>query len=139
MKLYQRMIAVGAVIATLTSGCNVKTDEHSDKPRPDYDNKTAITRISDVSAFGDIAAGDVDGDGLADILYTDSFGNVYAHKNLGDNKFARLDNPVLRIGNGYRIAAADMDGDGLVDILSENRDTGDIYVHKNLGNLNFEQ
>ena len=38
---------------------------------------------------------------------------------------------------GPGIAAADMDGDGLIDLLSVDRG-GNVYIHKNLGDFQFE-
>ncbi|MBT5021401.1 VCBS repeat-containing protein [Candidatus Woesearchaeota archaeon] len=136
MKQY---LTIGLIVSTLTLGCKITTDAHKNTPRADHEKKESIMTIEEISKFGDIAAGDVTGDGLQDILYQDSFGNVYVFKNLGEEKFAKITDPVFKVEQGYTIGAADMSGNCFADLIVSSEDTGKIYVHYNLGDLEFEK
>lgn len=86
MKLYQKIITGGLLIVSLAGlfGCN----KHPNIKRVQYDSKKAITKVYAAGYQGSgIAAADMDGDGLVDLLSTDGSGNVFIHKNLGDNRF----------------------------------------------------
>jgi len=137
---YQKIINGALLIAGLSGllGCEYKPLG----PKANQDKKKVILEIP-VAIYGGraIAAGDMDNDGLTDILSTDDGGRVYFHKNLGKGKFKKFEKPILNVPTdiyGARaIAAGDMDNDGLTDILSTDN-AGRVYFHKNLGNMKFE-
>lgn len=140
MKLYQKIIAGGLVVAGLAGllGC----DKHPNTPNANYKNKEAIFTIP-IGGYGSRAfsVADVDGDGISDLLSTDQQ-DVYFHKGLGNLKFDEKPyGPIFRIaigGYGTRaIGADDVDGDGICDLLST--DGGKVYFHKGLGNLKFQE
>jgi sugar lactone lactonase YvrE len=140
MKLYQKIITGGLVIAGLAGlvGC----DSHPDTPKADYKSKTSIAKVNSAVYLGSsIAAADMDDDGLVDLLSTDGDGNVYFHKNQGDNVFAKFEKPIFKVNVavylGSSIAAADMNGDGKIDLMSTDGD-GNVYLHLNQGNMQFE-
>ncbi len=107
-----------------------------------YENKQPIIKVPSFYGFGAaIAAADINGDGLVDLLSAESSGDVFAYINNGKNQFVKGEKPILKVqsfyGFGPSISAADIDGDGLVDILSVDSE-GNVYVHKNLGNSTFD-
>lgn len=85
MKFYQRIIIGGLALAGLVSllGCEKKSSNAS-PPVP----KKVIFEVP-TGGYGTraFAAADFDGDGIADLLSSDSHGNVYFHKGLGNLKF----------------------------------------------------
>lgn len=111
-------------------------------PKADITNKKPILKVeTGPFATRSIAAADMDGDGLIDILSTNALGDIFIYKNAGDGKYVRLEDPVLRVITGpfgtRAISAIDWDKDGLVDILSTDND-GNVYVHRNSGHYKFE-
>lgn len=86
MKLYQRIIAGGFVVAGLAGLLGY--DKHPNTPKANYENKTSIFRVpNDTYSGRAIATADLDNDGTIDLLSTDSKGEVYFHKGLGNLQF----------------------------------------------------
>lgn len=138
MNLLKQILATGATLACLAG----LAGGDGTVPKPDYKGKKAILKVeTGAYATRGIAAGDMDGDGLVDILSTNALGFVYVHKGFGDGFYIKLDQAIMQIPTGpfgtRALAAADMNGDGLADLLVTDND-GNVYLHKNLGNYKFE-
>jgi len=80
------------------------------------------------------AIGDIDGDGLPDILAGNSNGNLYFSKNLGDGNFELVDDDYLEIDvEGYSYPQLfDLDKDGLMDLIIGEK-KGKIHYYHNEG------
>jgi hypothetical protein len=83
------------------------------------------------------AGGDLNGDGLTDIIGIDSKGDLYCYSGNGNGAFPHK----VKCGNGwgsYQLAAgADLNADGLADIVGKDTVTGDVYYYKGLGKGRF--
>ena len=88
-----------------------------------------------------LAAGDMDGDGLTDLVLVEATGDVYIRRSLGKGQYAEREGPVLKVFTsryGERaIAAGDIDGDGITDLLSTSGG-GDVFFHKGLGDMKYQ-
>ena len=131
MRLYQRIIAGGLVVAGLAGllGC-----ERDNTPKPRKFAETNSAALAD----GDLAIGDLTGDGLADIVKLDQTG-VYVIKNLGNGNFSepyKIADTQSAAGASESVAIGDLDGNGLPDIAKLDQ-TG-TYILRNMGNGQFE-
>lgn len=80
----------------------------------------------------DISSGDLDGDGLKDILVPSRGSGVLAwYKNLSNGHFSEQA-IIAKPGVLYSAYPADLDGDGDLDIVSASEELG-IAIHQNLG------
>jgi hypothetical protein len=83
-----------------------------------------------------LPAGDMSGDGRADILGINPAGNLYLYKGLGQGRFATK----VKVGNGWAgydlLSGADIDGDGLGDIMGR-ADDGRLFFYRGLGGGKF--
>ena len=83
------------------------------------------------------AAGDVDGDGKADILSIDTNGDMFLYRGKGNGSFVKR----VKVGNGWKgyslAAGADLTGDGLADIVGRDDATGVLYLYKGKGKGTF--
>jgi len=88
----------------------------------------------DSSEAAAIAAGDLDGDGSADLVVANSDGPNHV---LFNNGSAGFETTALESGAGASnaVAMADVDGDGLLDVVFANE--GMNTVHRNLGSRQF--
>jgi hypothetical protein len=80
-----------------------------------------------------IALGDVDGDGLADIVATQADGSLWLYRNSGN--MSRPFGPRVRIGAGgwgsfNTLLLSDVDADGLADIVARRSD-GTLWLYRN--------
>jgi FG-GAP-like repeat len=91
-----------------------------------------------------ITAGDVDGDGLADLVVSSGYGTVTIWNGAGDGTFT-LSGQQLGWGGYYpgRVRIVDLDGDGRPDLVFENENSGiyliPVEVYKNDGGGTFHQ
>lgn len=74
------------------------------------------TQVTTFSTVVDLSAGDLDGDGLADLVVTPADGGVSVWIGKGDGTFVQSGSSLLGIWPGPTILA-DIDGDGRPDIL----------------------
>jgi hypothetical protein len=82
-------------------------------------------------------AGDLTGDGLADIVAATSGGDLYVYPGLGNGAFAGR----VRVGGGWQIytklaAPGDLTGDGKSDLAAVDS-AGRLWLYPGLGNGNF--
>ncbi|MFA5510220.1 MAG: FG-GAP-like repeat-containing protein [Candidatus Cloacimonadaceae bacterium] len=70
------------------------------------------------SIYSGVAVGDLDGDGLPDIVIGDLSGNIYFHRNTGDG-FEELSGylPTVNVGGWSSPRLVDWDGDGDLDLF----------------------
>lgn len=92
-------------------------------------------RIPILGTIDRVAAGDLDGDGYAEAIYSVTDGRVYVLPGAGDGTFGP---PILRLMGTVAVGAglADIDGDGLPDLTAIGGNY--VYVRKNLGGLAFQ-
>jgi len=102
-----------------------------------------------VGAFSAPAAGDIDNDGLPEILvgsggFSTASGNISVYKNSGTRikpVWRKVDMPELRVGNDAAPALLDVDNDGRPDIIAGNS-TGNLFLFRNrssAGRIVFEK
>lgn len=85
------------------------------------------------SIYSAVAVGDLDDDGLPDIVIGDLSGNVYFHRNTGDG-FEELPAmmPVVNVGGWSAPRLVDWDGDGDLDLFI-GAENGTMRYFKNVG------
>ena len=105
--------------------------------------KPAVTYAMDIAGTGQLALGDVNGDGITDIAVTTMNGQgISVFLGNGDGTFQKVIDSVSSVLNPNYIALADVNGDGKADaIVSTNNgdyggDTIDVLISN--GNGTFE-
>ncbi len=96
-----------------------------------------VERVITLAANGafSVWAGDVDGDGDADVLAASSFDDrIVCHVNL-DGRGTRWDSRLVsaNAGGASAVFGADVDGDGDVDVLAASDFDAKVAWHENLG------
>ncbi len=99
------------------------------------DGAGAFVEVADLDA-GDVsnwvAAGDYDGDGIVDLLVTDSPESPIVIPGLGGGAFGA---PIELgfVARSHELAAADLDGDTIPELLNLDSDGGTLEVYPGLG------
>ncbi len=76
-----------------------------------------------------LAAGDLTGDGLSDLVVADASGNVYVYLQNAAGGFGPTPDYSLEVGlSPSAVQLVDVDGDGRLDIVVANRYSGDVSV-----------
>ena len=99
-----------------------------------------ITVLGISNAWGS-AIGDIDGDGLKDVIAASFNGNintVILARNLGNNTFERQ-TLISGISATTDLECTDLDGDGLDEILLSSTNGNDTWLYRNNGNLDFSK
>ena len=92
-----------------------------------------------MSGIGDVATGDVDGDGDLDILLANPTGNVVSRLLNGSNATGSNtgtfgnSQPITAGNYPFGVALADVDGDGDLDLLTANTNSSTVSVCRNGG------
>ncbi len=98
-----------------------------------------ILSATDITSPGDIAVGDLDGDGDEDFVYRDSeTQKIFWQKQVGPGSFAfaeAIEAPI-DFGFTYSLRLAEMDGDGFIDIVLTS--VGGTSWMKNMAGTSFE-
>jgi hypothetical protein len=82
--------------------------------------------------FG-VAIGDLDLDGFADVVVSDTTGDVYIYRNTSSSTIAMSAPFILGVGYGRgSVKIADVNGDGRPEILSANSVDGDFSIFQNV-------
>jgi enediyne biosynthesis protein E4 len=94
---------------------------------------------------GGVAVGDLNNDGLQDIVIIGTLGDIGVYANEGDLRFKRMNSPELKQTlMCYGVWMADVNGDGLLDFyISKGSHSEQIAVHNllfiNQGNFKFKE
>ncbi|MFC8536956.1 FG-GAP repeat domain-containing protein [Streptomyces sp. NPDC057249] len=88
-----------------------------------------------------VGAGDLSGDGIADVVARDTKGDLYLYKGTGDA--AKPLSARVKIGYGYNTyelfaAPGDLDGDGFADLVGVDG-AGDVYRYSSTGTGDIEK
>jgi hypothetical protein len=149
MKLYQRIIAGGFVVAGLAGLVGYKDkvpiENPAQVPNIRYEQSIPYSPIAGggYSAGGDVASGDINGDGFNDLIVAD-VRKITRYLNNGAGKFTDpklIANPAAIAGGGYSdnitITLSDIDNDKDLDLIIA--DTKGIAIFYNDGKGNFSQ
>jgi len=101
-----------------------------------YGDTTVTTHGSNNA--GEVLAGDVNGDGLTDLIKRNISGSFYTYLSNGEGLFVYEGTTLQTSGdNGPgQVIIADINGDGLVDLVKQNL-AGYVFTHLSLGNGTF--
>src|SRR5690606_28210513 len=105
-----------------------------------HSQRILIYQIPDsfVSSSVDIKVGDIDNDGLKDIIAVSSSENkLYWFKNLGNFNFGNIQIIATNINKPKSLSIGDIDNDGDNDIVVGIYNDNNVSLFKNLGNGNF--
>jgi len=95
-----------------------------------------------VNVTGFTAVGDLDQDGLGEIIHSDnSFGSInrlVIWENVADNQYTEIFNQVVANSNTGEKAIADYDGDGMMEIALSSGG-GEVMVFESTGNNTLEE
>ena len=85
-----------------------------------------------------VFAGDLTGNGTADLMLIDGNGALWMYAGLSGERFAKK----VRVGSGWQVmdwvgGGVDWNGDGKVDLLARVKSTGEIRLYPGLGNGRF--
>lgn len=123
----------------INMGFNLRWMEHLDG-NGTFGNQQIIPENPTTISQG-ITLGDIDGNGLLDIIVSASAASdrsITWYRNLGNGNFSSGNVVITNFSNATGIAVGDIDGDGYLDIVSGTSNTGVMSWFKNLdGQGNF--
>lgn len=101
--------------------------------------------VTDVSAFAgevvDMTTGDIDGDGISDVVYLTTNGRVAAFPGAANGQLSGGADTLIipdASDTGRAIALFDFDNNGTLDLMrADTRDGGSLRIYKNDGQGNF--
>ena len=89
--------------------------------------------VIDHSIYSSVAAGDLDGDGLPDLVVGDLNGSLYFHRNTGQTLVEQTGVlPNVALGGWSVARLLDWDGDGLLDLFTGS-EAGTMRYYRNTG------